>query len=455
MNSATHSHANTDVPYSSVDPSFPLNAVPEFASVPTQPPVRQVWWANRGLLAIMDQGVVSATSFVTVLILGRLLSQETLGIYHLTIGFFFFLQCISDQLINLPFLIRQSRLEPSRISRLNGSVLVHNFVLSSFGGLAIFVAGVALGLITENNREMATAFIALSFAVPWMLTRDFIHNFLHTRLSQFNVLIFDTLVVTLQLGSVALLAWLKILLVPYVFLAMGLACAVVAWSWLFKNRNLFQIRKRLLVPQWRLNWNIGRWALGSYLIGSAAPFVLPWILAYSHGLKGAGILAACMTLAGLPQMFLRGTSKYLAPLSANAYGKRGLADLNNVMKKFFLLYAVSMSATTLLFGFFGESILQFCFNGTFAGTGATMLVLGLACLFQGPDMVAGSGLNSISRTDLNFVADVARCIAILISAPLAIPAYGVLGVALVLMISMIASGIARLFLFYRTARSLS
>lgn len=454
MNSAAHSHSAPDPPFSNLEASFCLPAHSIIETVPAHTPVRKLWWANRGLLAIVDQGVVSATSFATVLILGRLLSQETLGIYHLTIGLFFFLQCISDQLVNLPFLIRQSRLAPSRVLRLSGSVFVHNLLLACLGGLAILVAGIVLGVASENNREMATAFVALSFAIPWMLTRDFIHNFLHTRLSQFSVLVFDILVVTLQLGSVALLAWLKILSVPTVFFAMGMACAVVACSWLVKNRNLFRVRKRLLIPQWRLNWLIGRWALGSYLIGSAAPFILPWVLAYSHGLKGAGILAACMTLQGLPQMFLRGTSKYLAPLSANAYGKLGVAELNNVMNKFYLLYVASMTATTLLFGFFGETILQFCFNGSFSGTGSTMLVLGLVCLFQGPDMVAGSGLNSVSRTDLNFVADMARCVAILISAPLAIPAYGVLGVALVLLISMIVSVFARLLLFYRTIRLL-
>jgi O-antigen/teichoic acid export membrane protein len=394
-----------------------------------------------------DQAVVSGASFATVLLLGRFVPQASLGIYHLSIGLFFFLQSLSEQLVHLPYLIRQSRLPDSRIKPLNGSVLVHNTTLAISGAIVILIIGLVVRWTHVENRQMASAMMALAVAVPWLMARDFIHNLLHTRLSQLQALVIDTLVVSLQLSLLVLLAYYDYLQIPLVFLVMGLSTGLVASIWLSSNRSFFEIKSRLIIPQWHHNWIVGRWALGSYLVGSAAPMILPWLLAFTHGLESAGLLAACMTLAGLPQMFLRGTSKYLAPLTANAYGQLGVTALNRVMNKFLLLYVVSMTAVLAVFALYGESLVRFCFDDSYAGTATIMLVLGLTSWLQGPDMVAGSGLNAFSRTDLNFAADLVRCLGIVIGAPLFIPALGALGVPLALLIGMITGGITRVILY--------
>jgi hypothetical protein len=49
-------------------------------------------------LAVFDQAVVSGTSFLTSVILGRMCAREELGVYYLVLSIVFFVRGIQEQL---------------------------------------------------------------------------------------------------------------------------------------------------------------------------------------------------------------------------------------------------------------------------------------------------------------------------------------------------------------------
>ena len=89
---------------------------------------------------------------------------------------------------------------------------------------------------------------------------------------------------------------------------------------------------------WIHNWRFGRWALASQLLSSTTPYVMPWVIAVTHGEAQTGLLGACSTLVGFPNMFLMGLCNFLSPRTAQAYAHGGLAELRSVLLKTALLF---------------------------------------------------------------------------------------------------------------------
>src|SRR5207244_2970301 len=60
-------------------------------------------------LSVLDQAVVSGTSFATSVLLGRCASQEDLGVYYLALSVVFFARGVQEQLVSAPYMIYCSR----------------------------------------------------------------------------------------------------------------------------------------------------------------------------------------------------------------------------------------------------------------------------------------------------------------------------------------------------------
>jgi hypothetical protein len=86
------------------------------------PAVGALSWAARGLrqltsnpllqnsgLSVLDQAVVSGTSFATSVLLGRFASQEELGVYYLALSVVYFTRGVQEQVVSAPYMIYCSR----------------------------------------------------------------------------------------------------------------------------------------------------------------------------------------------------------------------------------------------------------------------------------------------------------------------------------------------------------
>lgn len=420
----------------------------DIAALSTAIPRWRLLLQHRGIWALVDQAIVSAASFLTVVLIGRFLGREVLGSYHLAIGVFFFLQCIAAELIQLPYLIRRSQLGKHAQRFYTGSILIHTAALTLVGMLSTLALAAWFQWLSPDDL-LAAAFLFLTIALPAMMGRDFIHNLLHTRLEQFTAAIFDAGVVVTQLSVLALLAWLGYLSIPTTFVVMGLSCLVGLFVWWYRNRKLVAVRQSALLPHWNENWQLGRWALGSYLIGNIAPQILPWILTITNGKEATGLLAACMTLIGIAQMFLRGTAKYMAPVSTEAYAQNGVTQMTRILKRFTILYIASMSLVVIAMAAFGEQVLSIVMGSEYGSQRGPITVLAFGCLIQSIDMIFGVGLAAMRRTDANFWADCVRCATMIVVAALLIPSSGVLGVAWTMVLGTLAGCVLRGHLFNR------
>ena len=76
-----------------------------------------------GTLALIDQGLVSASRFVTTVLVGRAAGDAGLGAYSLGFTLLMLLTCVQDSLLSVPFTVFGNRMSQRGRRRYAGSVL--------------------------------------------------------------------------------------------------------------------------------------------------------------------------------------------------------------------------------------------------------------------------------------------------------------------------------------------
>ncbi len=229
--------------------------------------------------------IVSGASFVTSLLIGRLFRQgEPRGTLH-RVRRLTFLQCIIDQLVHVPFLVRSPHLDQQRIRTFIGSSFIHAAICHGRGA-----GRNSLGLGLDRFRTCLAARITLALSLlamvlPGMMLREFMHSMLHNQLRQSEAVRLDFSVALTQIVSLLTLAWLDQLSIATCILVIGGSATLMALLRLPRLWSSLEITTSQWTHDLVQNWQIGKWTLGSYLIGSSAPTFLPWILAYFHGAR--------------------------------------------------------------------------------------------------------------------------------------------------------------------------
>ena len=127
-------------------------------------------------LSVLDQGVVSGTSFATSVLLGRFTSQKELGVYYLALSVVYFARGVQEQLVSAPYMIYCSRRQGSALSEYAGSALAHQCVVMLATATALIVAlaaGVLPGGVeAADNRDRHTiGFAHHQFGSPGQFIR--------------------------------------------------------------------------------------------------------------------------------------------------------------------------------------------------------------------------------------------------------------------------------------------
>jgi O-antigen/teichoic acid export membrane protein len=385
-----------------------------------------------GALSVFDQAIVSGTSFATSVLIGRLCSRAELGTYYLALSVVLFVRGVQEQLVSAPYTVYAQRRAGGDLAAYSGSIFVHQGMLTLLALTAL--AGLGLGAAafgpSGSLLEGGSAAVAVLAAMPFLLLREHIRQFAFARFRLGTVIALDAAVAFAQLGGLAVLALTGTLHVASVYAVMGLACLLAGAGWIALGGRPCRFDAARLWSDWTHNWRFGRWMLASFLVGSSAPYVMPWFVAALHGTGDTGVLAACSTLVGLANAFVMGLTNALSPQAAQAFIAGGTAELRRVLWKTAALFLVTLGPFCGLALVAGEWIAVFVYGGKYAGAGAIITVYAAATLASSLAITAGNGLCAMERPSANFAADAVALVATIIAAALLVPGCGVLGAAL-------------------------
>jgi len=401
---------------------------------------------NKGISTIADQAIVSATSFVTGILVARGCSKDEFGLYVLGLTILVFMMSLQASLITSPYMIRFAKLEKSEGDTLTGSTLIHQIALSL--SCASLMMGVSV-ILARDHSEMIRVLSTVATVIPFVLIKEYIRSVSFARLYTSSVLLSDIVALSIQVTGVLLLGKYRMLSASSALFIVGISCGVAGTTLMVWRRHWFKFDIRQAATHWMRNLGVGRWLLASSFINTISKELYPWMLAAFHGTPATGSFAACLGIVFISNPFVIGLTNLLGPVAIFAYAGEGKHSLFRIVRKSTILVAVVMSIFCLVLIIFGEEILTFIYGSKYEGNGAVVAVLGLSVFAAVLTLPTGLGLYAMERTDLTFKACLCSLAATLFIGIILVNKLGPLGAGLTLLIGNVCESLLKYYMFSR------
>jgi O-antigen/teichoic acid export membrane protein len=349
------------------------------------------------LAAWADQAVVSATSFLALIMLGRWTDASQLGAYATAVSVLAVLLAAQESLITRPYAIQLDQL-PGQPAEHAFSSLVLSVLLSVAASGVLSAA--ALGLSTVGAHQGLPEMVwILAAATPFVLIREFARRFAFARLKVFHVLIVDGAVAAVNVALLCWLSWTGRLSALTALGATGISCAIGSLGWFYVARGEFAFRFGLLRTTLKASWGLGKWLLSGQIALQVQGYVAYWFAMVIAGATVTGIYAACMSIISFANPMLFGFFNILTPKSVRALRSDGGAGLRRqaVIDSLFLGALMSVFCAFVVLA--GEKVMGLLYPGAeYRGHSQILTVLALSALVAAIGVPASIALASTERT---------------------------------------------------------
>ncbi len=387
--------------------------------------------ARKTAVAVVDQGILSATNFFTGLMLARLCSKEEFGAYALAFSVMLAANGLQTALVTGPMTVLGAGREGDDWRGYATSMALAQLVLG--GALAVLSAAVCgtLAALGALKGPLAGAFLAMSGALFFIQAREFCRRALYTRLRAWRVLLNDVCYSGLQIGGLLALwklgggSWGRggheatagFLSGKSAFLCMG--ASVTAGSLL----GLWQIRRSLTGGPTRRRghlretWNFAKWSLGS-LAGSVLTIqATTWVIGGIAGIAAVGMVTAARLLVAPLQLIIFGGPNVLVPRAARAYGQGGREMLLTFVRRLAPVWLVIFVGYGVLVGMAPQFWLNLLFGGKYSGATFIVILWVAAYVAVGVGQLPAMVVSAMRRPDAAMIVGlVAGAASVLITA---------------------------------------
>jgi O-antigen/teichoic acid export membrane protein len=393
--------------------------------VPQRASVTGVWhW----LAALVDQGLVSGTRFLTTIIIGRYCGAGDLGTYSLAFSLLVLGGCFQEAIVTTPYAVLGQRLRRRSKATYAGGIARMHFLAAV--GSALFLLALALIAYLLQVRTLPAIALVLAVTLPCSLGIEFVRRFALAELDVKSAAVLDAAVTGIQLSLLIMLAHLKWLNAPVALLAVGaayLAPALIWWSLCSKSRigtNSSATR------YWRRNWTLGRWLVASQVMAVIHGFMPAWLLALLVGTQATGEFIAYFNLALLANPLVFAVGNLLTPRAAHTFAHNGPRAAQHLVLRVLLYIVALMAVFALGMSLFGNSIVQFIYRQTFVGSEKVAGLLGLTAMTWAISATCASGLIAFGRPRWGFMASCTGSIVTAVSIIFLAPSLTVYGATL-------------------------
>ena len=108
---------------------------------------------SQSLLSIVDQAIVSGTSFVSAVIIGRMTTVDELGLYYLVLSITLVATAIQDSAVFAPFLVYSKRRHGRELEEYTGSVWIQLFLLRAISVVLLLAMILVLSATRPYGRR--------------------------------------------------------------------------------------------------------------------------------------------------------------------------------------------------------------------------------------------------------------------------------------------------------------
>jgi O-antigen/teichoic acid export membrane protein len=405
-----------------------------------------------GILALADQIVYSAATFLSGMIIGRACSKGQFGAYMLGMNVVLFLIALQQSLIVTPYVIYVPRLQGRAQRRYTGSVLIHQGGLCALA-VAALVALSAVMYLAAAGSEFVPVAAALAAVAAFLMFRDYARQvcFAHLRIDV--ALGIDLLSGTVQVGALLALSRLGLLTAGVACWTVGLAAGLAVAGWLVWMRGRYSLQLSAALADFRGNWAFGKWLFAGGLVWAVTTYLYPWALVWFHGTAAGGTWAACFGVVGLANPIVLGVQNFLGPSIAHAYAESGAQNLRRHALRAMTTSAVVLAPLLLLYLLCGGRLVTMVYGAKYAGNQLLVAVLGVNLLIGTLVFAFSRALFVLERASWDFLANVVGLLTLLVAGLGLAAGFGPLGTACGMLLCSATSAVVRIAAFFYYCRS--
>lgn len=379
------------------------------------------------ILVLADQVIYSAASFLTGVVVGRMLSIGEFGEFGLGASLLIFSIIFQDTLLATPYTFRVHQEAKDRYPSLRAGAIIQSFLLSFFCA-AILVAASFIPF-GETHEALSPILFSLALCTPFIFLRECFRRMFFAEFKMLNALKLDIAVIIMQFTFIFMAQHYGILSSYTVFPAIALACligSVIVW---FTNRKDYNFSELPIVSDTLENLKFGRWLLMGSTFHLSSLYGYSWFIFFAKGPVEAGAYMACYNLINLINPFILGFNNYFRPKTMQIYAKQGVAAMDSLIKRCcVLLLPVTIIGVIVLMAI-GGWLVRFVYGAEFSGLGMIIGIAGLSILPTVLNAPLQLGVLAMNKPQINPVFHAAALTAtITIGIPLVVM-YGKTGAA--------------------------
>src|ERR1700742_206828 len=269
---------------------------------------------ERASWALVDQGAVSAGSFLLNVLLARSFSQHEYGEFTLFLGAIYLLRTIDYSLISFPLAVRLCAVTDPERAGLLGNTALLGAVLG-----VVLASAVALGitLLEATDILVPACLCFLCWQAQETPRRSLLAEFRYR-----EAVAGDGIAYLGQSLSIGLLLWIDSLTLPSALYMMSATFAMGAFVHASKLRFAWPdvAATRLLARDY---FSIGKWSLVNCQLGVVRVQLFPWVLAGVAGAAATASLQAGTNIANMMTPIIFGIGNAIPQVAAQAHHAGG------------------------------------------------------------------------------------------------------------------------------------
>ncbi len=380
---------------------------------------------RNGVWALADQMLISATNFVTMVLLARNLNSQDFGSFSLVYLSLMFAGNLQTALVTRPHNVLGVARHAQAYSRYTSSVAAGQVLLACLLALLSLVSAVVAHYATLG---VAPLLFALAPAiVAWQL-QEFVRRVLYTEQRLAAAFANDLISYGGQAAAIVVLLQLENLTgATALYVLAGTSALAAAWGfWQIRSGLGRGFERRLLSD----NWTFGKWLLGAEVASWTSGQLYPVLAAGLVNVSAAGAMRAVSVVMGPTNVLLKAMEAGFTPRAARAYATGGSPALRRFIARTTVTTAPFMIAYCLLVGVFASPVLHLLYADQYGRYGWLLTVLSLSYLLVYSATLASIALLAKEVSVPFFHANLWSSVMVLTLGVAAVRGFGLEGAAL-------------------------
>jgi O-antigen/teichoic acid export membrane protein len=303
---------------------------------------------HAGLLALVDQSLISGTNFVTTVLVANAVGLNAFGQFALASMVLMFANGIQASIITEPQSVIGASKSKTLYAKYVSSVGVLQLCFALLVSLLILVATLIARIVDWNS----TLLIALlPAAVAWQI-QEFTRRVLYARGLIQEALKNDVMSYGGQAIGVIVLWRTNHLTGALALLVLAATSTVGCVIGMWQIRSLLEssVQLEMVRSTIRDHWQFGKWLVGSTILNWTSAQIYPVFIAAFVGVAATGAMRAMLTIVGPSQVLLFAMGSLLTPVVAGINIDGGVTAVNAFARRLIvitspliLLFCISVS----------------------------------------------------------------------------------------------------------------